>query len=86
VSEEVLASRPLTGGSMDPNVRADIVYFTTKNGGAVFSTSSIAWCGSLLENDCVNNVSRITANVLRRFSADEPLPPLESERDDGAAE
>ena len=26
-------------------------YFTTKNGGGVFSTGSIAWCGSLLEND-----------------------------------
>jgi N,N-dimethylformamidase len=62
---------------MDFQVRADITYFTTKNGGAVFSTSSISWCGSLLENDCDNNVSRMTANVLRRFQEEEPLPPLD---------
>jgi N,N-dimethylformamidase len=41
----------------------------------VFSTSSIAWCGSLSFNNYSNNVSRITENVLRRFAAEEPLPP-----------
>jgi N,N-dimethylformamidase len=78
-SEELLSSWPAPGavGTTDPNVRADIVYFTTRNGGAVFSTSSIAWCGSLLDNGCANNVSRMTGNVLRRFSEDEALPPLE---------
>jgi N,N-dimethylformamidase len=43
-------------------------------GGAVFSTGSIAWCGSLSHNNYDNNVSRITANVLERFMDDEPLP------------
>jgi N,N-dimethylformamidase len=33
----------------------------------------MTWCGSLSHNDYDNNVSRITANVLRRFAADEPL-------------
>jgi N,N-dimethylformamidase len=77
VVEELYNNLPMMTGTMDPNVRADIVYFTTKAGGGVFSTSSIAWCGSLLHNDGDNNVSRITANVLRRFSDDDPLPPLE---------
>ncbi len=76
VGEEIFFNFPMMGGTMDFQVRADITYFTTKNGGAVFSTSSIAWCGSLLENDCDNNVSRMTANVLRRFMDDEPLPEL----------
>lgn len=76
VGEEIFFNFPMMGGTMDFQVRADITYFTTKNGGAVFSTSSIAWCGSLLANDCDNNVSRMTANVLRRFMDDEPLPEL----------
>ena len=45
-----------------------------RHGGAVFSTSAIAWCGSLSYNNYTNNVSRITENVLRRFAADAPLP------------
>jgi hypothetical protein len=35
-------------------------------GGAVFSTGSICWISSLLVDDAV---SRITANVLTKFSA-----------------
>jgi N,N-dimethylformamidase len=77
VVEEIFFNFPMVGGTMDFQVRADITYFTTKNGGAVFSTSSISWCGSLLENDCDNNVSRMTANVLGRFQEEEPLPPLD---------
>ena len=48
-------------------VRADMVYFETPNDGAVFSTGSINWCASLSHNSYDNNVSKITANVLRRF-------------------
>ncbi|WP_213571145.1 LamG domain-containing protein [Rhodococcus sp. USK13] len=76
VVDDIMFNYPMVGGTMDPNVRADITYFTTSQGGGMFSTSSIAWCGSLLENDAINNVSRMTENVLRRFMADEPLPPL----------
>ncbi len=49
-------------------IRADMVYFETPNGGAVFSAGSITFCGSLPHNDCDNNISRIVDNVLRRFS------------------
>jgi N,N-dimethylformamidase len=40
----------------------------------MFSTGSIAWCGSLAHANHDNDVSRITANVLSRFAGDEPLP------------
>jgi hypothetical protein len=41
----------------------------TPNGGAVFSTGSIAWCGSLSHNRYRNNVSRVTESVLRAFAS-----------------
>jgi N,N-dimethylformamidase len=77
VVEEIFFNYPHLGGTMDYQVRADITYFSTRNGGAVFSTSSISWCGSLSHNGYENNVSRMTANVLRRFLDPEPLPPLD---------
>jgi N,N-dimethylformamidase len=76
VVEEILFNYPGTGGSQDPGVRGDICCFTTAGGGAVFAASSIAWCGSLSYNNYQNNVSRVTANVLRRFASDEPLDPV----------
>ena len=60
------------GGLDDPAVRADIVFFETPNGGAVFSTGSIGWCSALFHRDYDNNVSRITRNVLDRFL--DPIP------------
>ncbi len=62
-------------GTVHPRVRADIAYHETPNGGAAFSFSSIAFCGSLPWNNCQNNISTLVKNVLDRFSADGPLPP-----------
>jgi N,N-dimethylformamidase len=73
VVEEIMFNYPHLGGTMDYQVRADLVYFTTRNGGGVFSTGSIAWCGSLSHNGYDNNVSRLTANVIRRFLDEAPL-------------
>jgi N,N-dimethylformamidase len=67
------SARP--GGTQNPLVRADMVFLEYPNGGAVFSSSAIAWCGSLSYNNYTNNVSRITENVVRRFASDVPLPP-----------
>jgi N,N-dimethylformamidase len=50
-------------------IRADMVYFETPNGGAVFSVGSITFCGSLSHDGYRNNISRIVDNVLRRFAA-----------------
>jgi N,N-dimethylformamidase len=74
VEQTNTANWALTGGTENPLVRADMVYLEYPNGGGVFSTSSIAWCGSLSFNNYQNNVSRITENVLRRFASEEPLP------------
>jgi N,N-dimethylformamidase len=73
VRENFGAAMPSLGGDELPHVRADLVYVPTANGGAVFSTGSIAWCGSLSHNGYDNSVSRITENVLKRFSDPKPL-------------
>ena len=75
VVEEVNTSDSRQGGTVNKLVHADLAYLEYPNGGAVFSTGSIAWCASLSYNNYTNNVSRITENVLRRFVSDTPLPP-----------
>ena len=67
VTEEVGVMTPDLSGSQNELVRADLAFYETPAGGAVFSTGSIAWCGSLSHNGYANNVARITGNVLRRF-------------------
>ncbi|WP_433377748.1 N,N-dimethylformamidase beta subunit family domain-containing protein [Streptosporangium sp. CA-115845] len=67
VVEEVLATKPGQGGTECPEVRADLTFYETPEGGGVFSVGSIDWVGSLSHNGYDNNVSRITGNVLRRF-------------------
>jgi len=67
VCEEIFINAPGMCGGEHPLVRADMVFYETAAGGAVFSTSSIAWAGSLSHNDYDNNVSRITGNVVKRF-------------------
>ena len=74
VVEEVNTSDSKQGGSVNPLVHAHLAYFEHPNGGGVFSTGSIAWCGSLSYNNYSNNVSKLTENVLRRFMSDTPLP------------
>lgn len=54
-------------------IRADMVFFETQGGGAVFSVGSIAWSGSLAHAGYDNNVARITENVIRRFIDPEPF-------------
>ena len=67
VNEEFTATLPNLGGDQNERVRADLSFFETPSGGAVFATGSIAWIGSLPWNGYENNVSTITLNTLRRF-------------------
>jgi N,N-dimethylformamidase len=68
VPEELLTHvTTVTGERPNALIRAEIVYFETVAGGAVFSTGSITFCGSLSHNNYDNNVSRLLENVLRRF-------------------
>jgi len=72
-SDDILfTSRGITGSQSDL-VRADMTFFETESGGAVFSVGSIAWTGSLAHNNYSNNVSQITGNVLKRFIDPEPF-------------
>jgi N,N-dimethylformamidase len=72
--DEIHNATAMMDGRQNPNIRADLVFFETQGGGAVFSTGSISWIGSLSHNRCANDVSRITENVLRRFIDPEPFP------------
>lgn len=58
-------------------IRADLVFFETAPGGAVFSVGSIAWAGSLSHDHWDNDVARVSANTLRRFRDPSTFsPPL----------
>jgi hypothetical protein len=54
----------LARGMNPDNGGADMLVYDTHSGGEVFSVGSIAWPSSILVDDAV---SKITANVLRRF-------------------
>jgi N,N-dimethylformamidase len=69
--EEMMSTHPVMDGLDNPLVRAEMVFFETPAGGAVFATGSIAWAASLCHNRYDNNVARITANVVARFLAEE---------------
>jgi len=60
-------------GAQNPRVKADMTFFETPAGGAVFSVGSIAWSASLPHNGYYNNVARISQNVLRRFLDPKPF-------------
>jgi N,N-dimethylformamidase len=70
--EEMISTHPSVDGLDNPLVRAELVFFETPSGGAVFATGSIAWAASLCHQQYRNNVAQITRNVVRRFL--EPTP------------
>ena len=51
-----------------------MVYFTSSNNGAVFSTGSIAYGQALPVNDFDNNVSQVLQNVMNAFIKEGSLP------------
>ncbi len=76
VPEELYFAHPAGNGEESPLVRADMTYFTTPAGGAMFASSSMSWAASLLADGGHNPVSRLTANVLRRFVDATPMDEL----------
>jgi N,N-dimethylformamidase len=62
----ILDTLPDPTRKQDP-IRADMVFFESGHGGAVFSVGSIAWAGSLSHAGYRNSVSTVTKNVLDRF-------------------
>ena len=71
--EDMLDPVPGLGGTEADIIRSDMVFFETANGGAVFSTGSIAWAGSMAWNGYNNHVAVITSNVLRSFLNPKPF-------------
>jgi N,N-dimethylformamidase len=68
VLEEMLSHLSTVSGEPAADLmRAEIVYFETPGGGAVFSVGSITFCGSLWRNGFEGPVSRLLENVVRRF-------------------
>jgi len=70
--EDLLDPTPEWTGTQADIIRADLTFFETAGGGAVFSTGSIAWAGAIAWNRYDNEIARMTGNVLRRF--DNPNP------------
>ena len=70
VKEEFHMTHPLTE---DSKVRADMIFFETPSGGAVFSVGSISYTGSLSHNGYDNEIERLTRNVLNRFNDSKPF-------------
>ncbi len=74
VPEELLSHvHTLSGETPAELVRAEIIYAPanpdpSNPSGAVFATGSITYCGSLNHNNGDNDISRLTANVLRKFA------------------
>lgn len=68
VPEELLSHvNTVTGEALRDLIRAEIVYFETDRGGAVFATGSITFCGGLSHDGYRNPVSLMLQNVMRRF-------------------
>ena len=78
--EDMNDPAPGLGGSEAEIIRAEMVFFETSSGGAVFATGSIAWSGSLSYNNYQNDVSRITGNVLNRFQDATPFVSAENNK------
>ena len=74
VCEEILYAFPGMTGTYDHRIRADMVYFTSSNDGAVFATGSIAYGQALPVNNFDNNASQVLQNVMNAFIKDGRLP------------
>lgn len=59
VAEEVLIPHGATDAVLNPDIHADLTFFELPGGGAVFSTGSIAYAGSLAWNGFDNNLFRL---------------------------
>ncbi len=70
VPEELLShTATLTGEAVEALKRAEIIWFETPSGGAVFAVGSITFCGSLWQGGGFTGpVSRLLENVVRRMS------------------
>lgn len=71
--EEVLFIHPAVSGDVSPRLRADLTFFETSGGGAVFSTGSIAWASTMEAGGGLTDIGLVARNVLCRFADPEPF-------------
>jgi len=71
-------------GAVRPDYHADLVLFF-RGSGAVFSVSSMSWCGALSHDEYDNEIAVITGNVLARFIDPAPFPPPSALPDSGGS-
>jgi N,N-dimethylformamidase len=76
--EDMLDPTPDMSGTQNDAIRADMIFFETGNGGAVFSTGSIAWAGAMAWNNYDNEVSQLMRNVLARFKNPAPFASVQA--------
>ena len=57
------------GEPVENLLRADMIYYDVPGDGAVFSTGSITFCGSLPWNNFENNISKLMRNVFDKFTS-----------------
>ena len=74
-NEEVLVNRPTVTGDMSPLLRCDLVFYETPAGGAVLSTGSVAWAGTLGDPRPDNEVADLMRRAVARFLDPAPFVP-----------
>lgn len=73
-TEEILYAYAGMVGTLDYRIRADMIYYTSWNHGAVFSTGSIAFGQALPAKGFAGTTSKVLRNVVDAFLKDGPLP------------
>ena len=65
--EDILMPHPAMAAPYDPQICAEMVFFETLGGGAVFTPGSLNWVSALPVDGFDNDTATITGNALRRF-------------------
>ena len=78
VIEEMNPADPIMANYLSQTC-AEVIFFETPAGGAVFSVGSMAWFGSLSHNGYDNNISAMTANALKRLLEPRRFEVLQSD-------
>ncbi|MER9653856.1 hypothetical protein NKJ26_10095 [Mesorhizobium sp. M0152] len=81
------ATRWYEGGVSEYAARrcAEMALRHLPSGGLIFCASSVAWCGALPTGDAMNDVGRITLNLLTRLAAAENQPAPDRLRQSASA-
>ncbi|NRA87166.1 MAG: N,N-dimethylformamidase, partial [Rhizobiales bacterium] len=73
VNEEITLAHAATDVLHNSAIRAEMTFFETIAGGAVFCTGSIAFAGALAFNNFDNQCAHLAQNVLNRFTSQTPF-------------